>query len=99
MGCELVLSGVNERRLGRVAERAGARHAGAALHARQARRPGRPRPAAAAAAPGPWVDDVASGVFLLAGMAFRFAWVGAGRTSALDDEAVAMTARTKQRVP
>jgi DMSO reductase anchor subunit len=99
MSSELVLSGVNERRLGRIAAaleegtpgrlfKLAKRGVQAGLALRLLRR-----------RPGPWVDDVASGVFLLAGLAFRFAWVGAGRTSARDHEAVAMTARTKQRGP
>jgi formate-dependent nitrite reductase membrane component NrfD len=37
----------------------------------------------------------ASGLFLLGGLAFRYAWVHAGRASAHDDEAVALTARGK----
>jgi hypothetical protein len=99
MGSELVLSGVNERRLGRIAEALehgtpgrlftlAKRGVQAGLALRLLRR-----------RTGPWVDDVASGVFLLAGLAFRFAWVGAGRTSARDHETVAMTARAKQRAP
>ena len=36
-------------------------------------------------------------VTLLAGLAFRFAWVGAGRTSALDHEAGARMHRTEKR--
>jgi hypothetical protein len=36
-------------------------------------------------------------MFLLAGLCFRFAWVGAGRTSALDHEAVARMHRTEKR--
>ncbi|MBV8954326.1 MAG: polysulfide reductase NrfD [Solirubrobacterales bacterium] len=38
-------------------------------------------------------DHLASGLFLGAGLAFRFAWVGAGRNSARDDVAVARAAR------
>jgi hypothetical protein len=44
---------------------------------------------------GPWVHHCASVLYLLAGLAFRFAWVGAGRTSARDDEAVARMARLR----
>jgi hypothetical protein len=36
---------------------------------------------------------VSSALFLLAGVGFRFAWVGAGVASARDHEAVARTAR------
>jgi DMSO reductase anchor subunit len=39
---------------------------------------------------------VSSALFLAAGLAFRFAWVGAGRTSATDHEAVARTARRRR---
>jgi hypothetical protein len=96
MGAELVLSSVNERRLGRFG------------HALEEGGPGRmftlaKRGVQAGLAlrllrrrPGPWVDDVTSGLFLLAGMAFRFGWVGAGRTSARDHDAVALAARTKR---
>ena len=44
---------------------------------------------------GPWTHHLASVLYLAAGLAFRFAWVGAGRTSAQDDEAVALMARRK----
>ena len=47
---------------------------------------------------GPWAHHLVSMLYLLAGLAFRFAWVGAGRTSALDHDAVARTAR-QRRVP
>jgi formate-dependent nitrite reductase membrane component NrfD len=40
-------------------------------------------------------SHTASGLFLLGGLAFRYAWVHAGRASAHDDEAVALTARGK----
>jgi hypothetical protein len=36
---------------------------------------------------------ISSGLFLAAGLAFRFAWLEVGRVSAHDDEAVAQTAR------
>lgn len=90
---ELVLSTVNERRLGRDAD---------------ATRRGRPgllfRAAKAAvvvgfalrAAPAraDWrAHHVASGLYLAAGLAFRYAWVEAGKASARDDEAVARMAR------
>lgn len=93
----LVLSTVNERRLGRLG---GALEEGkpgklfrlakwavrGGLALRFARERGRPN-----------VHHVASVIYLLAGLAFRFAWVGAGRASATDDEAVASTARTPAR--
>ena len=41
----------------------------------------------------PALDRAASLLYLAAGLAFRFAWVGAGRSSARDDAAVARAAR------
>jgi hypothetical protein len=93
MGTELALSTVNERRLGRLA------------HALDEGRPGRIYALAkwgvraglalrlARGRGGPALQHAASALFLLAGVAFRYAWVGAGRTSAHDDEGVALTAR------
>jgi hypothetical protein len=40
-------------------------------------------------------DHLASALYLGAGLAFRFAWVGAGRNSAQDDVAVARAARRR----
>jgi hypothetical protein len=95
MAAELVLSGVNERRLGRLADALEEGRPGAAYRfAKWAVRGGLAlrfaRPWA-----GPWTDHLASLLYLLAGLAFRLAWVGAGSTSAHDDEAVALTARRK----
>jgi hypothetical protein len=42
---------------------------------------------------GPWAHHTASLLYLGAGLCFRYAWVGAGRTSALDHEANARMAR------
>ena len=95
MCAELALSSLNERQLGP--------HA-AALHRG---RPGRLFRAAkwavrtglalrlARKRTGPLADDLASALYALSGLAFRFAWVGAGRTSAADDEAVALAARER----
>jgi DMSO reductase anchor subunit len=87
MSTELVLSFVNERRLGPLAEalegpllRAAEAGALAGLASRAIRRP--------------WAGHAASGLFLAAGLAFRLAWVKAGRRSARDDAAVAANART-----
>jgi formate-dependent nitrite reductase membrane component NrfD len=94
MAAELTMSSLNEKRLGRLA------------HALEEGRPGKLFQAAkwmirvgislrlARSRGGPWVHHLASVLFLLAGLAFRFAWVGAGRTSALDHEAVARMHRT-----
>jgi len=93
---ELTLSSVNERRLGRAGEAlkygTPSRLFGAAktlvgtglvltLFAR-----GRARGTA---------QNAASVLYLAGGLAFRFAWVQAGKASGLDDEAVALTARAK----
>ena len=93
MAAELVLSEVNERRLGPLGDalrrdRPGRLFAAArwtvlaGLSLRGARRRG-----------GPWTHHLASVLYLAAGMAYRFAWVGAGRTSAADHAAVALNAR------
>lgn len=94
---ELALAALNKRRLGRlrnaleegrpgqlfrVAE--GVVTAGLAL--RFARRYGA------------WTHHLASLLYLAGGLAFRYAWVGAGQTSAQDDEAVALTARGRATV-
>jgi hypothetical protein len=42
--------------------------------------------------------DLASVVYLAAGLAFRFAWVYAGRTSATDDAAVAAMGRGRREL-
>jgi hypothetical protein len=41
---------------------------------------------------------VASLCYLGAGLCFRYAWVGAGKTSARDDEAVARMARGRATI-
>jgi len=95
MVTELALSEVNERRLGRIGRALeegrpgrylqGARGsvmAGLAL--RLARKRGGPR-----------VHHLASVLYLLAALLFRFAWVGAGAASAHDDEANALMARRR----
>jgi hypothetical protein len=95
MGTELVLSVINERRLGPLAS--GLEHgtpgrlfttakwaARAGLALRFARKRGGPR-----------VHHIASLLYLTAGLLFRYAWVGAGRVSARDDRAVAEMHRTE----
>jgi hypothetical protein len=90
MAAELVLSTVNERRLGRLADaleqgmpgrlqRAAKGAVAAGLALRLARRRG--------------ADHASSALFVAAALAFRLSWVGAGRASARDDEAVALAAR------
>jgi hypothetical protein len=101
MAAELALTEINEKRLGRLglaealrSGRPGRLFKGArwavlfGLALRGARRRG-----------GPWTHHVASVLYLAAGLAFRFAWVGAGRTSAADHEAVALNARRPRRNP
>ena len=92
---ELILSTVNERRLGRAGaatsdgapavlfRAAKALVAGGLVLPPVARRRGAGRAA----------QNVASILYLAGGLAFRVAWVQAGRASALDDEAVALMAR------
>jgi formate-dependent nitrite reductase membrane component NrfD len=97
MSGELVLSTINEKRLGRLARSLEAGRPGTLFQAAKwmvraglALHVGRRRG-------GPWVHHLASVLYLLAGLCFRFAWVGAGRTSAHDDEAVARMARLRGR--
>jgi polysulfide reductase-like protein len=89
MAVELALAAVNERRLGRLGvplrrDRRFKLAEGAAL-AGIALRFVRRRAA----------DHAASALILAAGLAFRYAWVGAGRASAADHAAVAAAARER----
>jgi formate-dependent nitrite reductase membrane component NrfD len=95
MTAELALSAVNERRLGELAAGLEAGTPGRQLRAakwlvrgglalRLVRgRAGRP------------AHDLASVLYLLAGLLFRYGWVGAGRNSARSDNAAAQTARDR----
>jgi hypothetical protein len=96
MAAELLLSIVNERRLGPLARglaegtpgrlfRGAKWSARAGLALRFARRRG-----------GPWTHHVASALYLLAGLLFRYAWVKAGPPSARDDRMVAEMARSRR---
>jgi formate-dependent nitrite reductase membrane component NrfD len=92
---ELTLSAINERRLGRAGEVLSRGVPGALFRAaealviaglvlpRIARRRGGGRTA----------QNVASVLYMTGGLAFRLAWVEAGKASARDDEAVALMAR------
>jgi hypothetical protein len=95
MTAELLLSTINERRLGPLARGLeegtpgrlfrGAKwsvRAGLALRLVRGR-------------DGPWTHHVASVLYLLAGLLFRYAWVKAGPPSAHDDRIVAEMARTR----
>jgi hypothetical protein len=95
MATELFLSTLNEHRLGRFGEALDSGRANrlfelakwsvrAGLALRFARKRG-----------GPWTHHVASVLYLLGGLSFRFAWVAAGLNSAQDDAAVARMARVK----
>ena len=96
---ELVLSEINQRRLGLLGDAldqgaAGRLFKGAkwAVRAGLALRLLRGRL-------GPPSHHLASGLYLGAGLAFRYAWVAAGRSSGRDDRAVAETARGSRRAP
>jgi hypothetical protein len=95
MGTELALSSLNERRLGRLGLALDEGRANrlfelakwsvrVGLGLRFARGRG-----------GPWTHHVASVLYLLGGLSFRFAWIEAGRRSARDDEAVARMSRVR----
>lgn len=93
---ELTLSTVNERRLGRAGRVLSEGRAGRLFRTAQGlvgtgialnllgRRP-----------VGPPGQNVASVLYLAGGLAFRYAWLEAGRASARDNEAVALMARGK----
>jgi hypothetical protein len=96
MSAELLLSILNERRLGPLAGGLGqgrpgklfkaakwAVRTGLALHL--VRKP-----------VGPATHHVASLLYLAAGLMFRYAWLGAGRLSARDDRVVAEMARSRR---
>jgi len=90
---ELTLSTLNERRLGRLAVALEDGSAGKLFRgAKWAVRAGLSLRLLRRRA-GPASHHVASGLYLAAGLAFRYAWVAAGRNSARDDRTVAETAR------
>ncbi|HEV2815192.1 MAG TPA: NrfD/PsrC family molybdoenzyme membrane anchor subunit, partial [Solirubrobacteraceae bacterium] len=98
MAAELALSSFNEQRLGRIGDvleegRPGLlfRFAKWAVRVGLLLRFTRRRF-------GPWEHHVASLLYLSGGLAFRFAWIEAGKASARDDAAVAATARGKATV-
>jgi Polysulphide reductase, NrfD len=95
---ELVLSTLNERRLGQAGQplregRSGRIFAGA-------KRSVQTGLALQAVTPlvGPRAQDAASLCYLVGGLAFRYAWVEAGKASARDHEAVARMARRRVTV-
>jgi len=84
MAAELILSVINERRLGRLA--APLRHSRKMKAAKWLVNAGLTLQALRA-------DRLASVLYLGAGLLFRYAWVEAGKVSARDDEAVSRAAR------
>jgi hypothetical protein len=95
MGAELVLSTINERRLGPLAHglhegRPGKLYAGAKWTTRLAfaLRAGVRRDSG--------VHHVVSALFMAAALLFRYAWVGAGRRNAGEDRVVAEMARSQR---
>jgi formate-dependent nitrite reductase membrane component NrfD len=95
MGTELVLSSLNERRLGRLGLALDEGRASRLFEfAKWAVRLGLGLRFARRRA-GPWAHHVASVLYLLGGLSFRFAWIEAGRNSARDDEAVARMSRVR----
>jgi hypothetical protein len=92
MAAELGLSIVNERRLGELASGLETGRPGTLFKfAKWSVRVG--LSLRFARSRGPWVHHVASVLYLAAGLAFRYAWVGAGRHSARHDDVVAKMAR------
>jgi formate-dependent nitrite reductase membrane component NrfD len=94
MAAELLLSEINHHRLGRLAS---VLEAGAGAkwfsRAKWLSRAGLALRVARARGLGTWADHVAGVAFMAAALCFRFAWVRSGRSSAHDDEAVALNHR------
>jgi hypothetical protein len=91
IACELALSGVNERRLGGLARPL--RSARLYRAAKWSVRAG----LALRALPGARTRHASGALFLAGGLAFRYAWVAAGRASAAAHEDVARNARSSAR--
>lgn len=96
MATELALSSINERRLGRIGRPL---HEGTAGKLFKAAKLG-VRAGLALRLAGRYsaAQHVASATFLAAGLAFRYAWLAAGKASANDHEAVAAAGRTPERL-
>jgi hypothetical protein len=90
---ELGLSGINERRLGRLAEPMSQGRAGLFFRAAKAAVAGGLALRLLGRRDVPHAHDAASAAYLLGGLAFRVAWVEAGKTAAADHEAVAASFR------
>jgi formate-dependent nitrite reductase membrane component NrfD len=95
---ELVLSTFNERRLGQVGRALGEGRAGSIFEvAKRSVQTGLALQALTRRL-GPRAQDGASLCYLVGGLAFRYAWVEAGKASARDDETVARMARRRVTV-
>ena len=95
MAAELALSQLNERRLGPLSEVLEQGRSGTLFKAAKwAVRAG--VGAQVARRRSPVFEHVASVLYLVAGLLFRYAWVGAGRASARDDRHVAEMARSRR---
>jgi hypothetical protein len=92
---ELALSTINERRIGEYGEPLERGRAGVLFRAAKAGVTTGVALRALRARHGVAVHHVASALYLLSGLAFRYAWVEAGKDSAADDHAVARMSREK----
>jgi formate-dependent nitrite reductase membrane component NrfD len=90
---ELALSSINERRLGRVARPTSVGRPGVLFRLAKGSVIGGLALRLLRGRLGPATHDVASFAYLLGGLAFRYAWVEAGKASAVDHEAAAATGR------
>jgi len=93
MAVELGLSTLNERRLGPLREALEVGRAGKLFKLAKAAAVSGLAVRLLVRSRAPRADHVATVLYLGAGLAFRFAWVAAGRNSAGDDAAVARAAR------
>ena len=94
---ELSISAFGERRLGDAAEALRRGRPGTLLPYRQEPRRARlSRSGLVARRTGPREHELASVMYLAAGLLFRFAWVYAGKPSATDDAAVAAIGRGRR---
>jgi formate-dependent nitrite reductase membrane component NrfD len=95
MAAELTLSSINERRLDRFGEALDEGRADKLFEtARWSVRIGLALRFARSRG-GPWTHHLASVMYLLGGLAFRYAWVAAGQNSSNDDRAVARMGRVE----
>ena len=96
MSAELILSVINERRLGELASGLEQGKPGPPVQGRQVGRAARARRCASRASRSARGSTTSPRVlYLAAGLLFRYAWVGAGRESAQHDRVVAQMARDR----